>query len=101
MQIELNVAGVTFEGRQQIIGSLAQKASSHRAALVKEDDNPHDSSAVAVVVAGQKVGYVPKDYSRELRSCMGDILSTRFRPYYSQNLGCYCGTVTMNFADEE
>ena len=35
--------------------------------LEKEDDNASDSSAIKVLVSGKKVGYVSKDYTKQLR----------------------------------
>lgn len=35
--------------------------------LEKEDDNAHDSSAIKVLVGGKKVGYVSRDYTKQLR----------------------------------
>jgi len=37
------------------------------ARLVFEDNNPHDSSAVRVEIAGRKVGYVPAGFAGEFR----------------------------------
>lgn len=99
MELTLNVAGVTFEGRQDIIRGLVAK-KSHRATLQPEPDNPYDPDAVAVVVGGKKVGYVPKEYSHDVKSGLGEILFTRFSPYYSENLGCYCGTVSLILNDD-
>jgi len=40
------------------------------AVLVAEPDNPHDPRAVAVTVAGRKLGHVPRAYTRPFHEAM-------------------------------
>lgn len=50
------LAGVTFEGRQEVLARLAPGAPLR---LVRQPDNPHDSNAVAVLDPhGAQVGYL-------------------------------------------
>lgn len=66
--IVFRVAGVTFEGRQDVIG---QMVGSEAMRLIPEPNNPYDENAIGVWVAFPKhhnmagavkqVGYVPKD----------------------------------------
>lgn len=59
MKLETNVAGVTFDGRQNILKSLYGKPV--RAELRLEPENKVNSLAVAVYLNGSKVGYIPDD----------------------------------------
>lgn len=55
----LNVAGVTFEGRQRVVRSLRP---GDPLLFVPEPDNPFDPGAIAVrALDGASVGYVPRD----------------------------------------
>lgn len=55
----VNVAGVTFEGRQRVVRSLR---SGDPLLFVPEPDNPFDPGAIAVLTLdGASVGYVPRD----------------------------------------
>ena len=38
-----------------------------RITLEREDDNPHDSNAIKVLVDDEKVGYVAREYTTQLR----------------------------------
>lgn len=63
MNYVTKVAGVTFEGRQEI---LARVTKNMPCRLEPEPGNPYDSNAVAVKVATEPgkvehVGYVPKN----------------------------------------
>lgn len=52
------VAGVTFEGRQDLVQSLAANTT---VTLEKEPENPYDPNAVAVkLLNDEKLGYIPK-----------------------------------------
>lgn len=58
-----SVAGVTFEGRQDIIDDVAIRihgGEEPRASIVREPDNQYDPNACAVIVLDQKIGYVPR-----------------------------------------
>lgn len=60
--IMVKVAGVTFEGRQEIISQLTGKEAVK---IVPEPDNEFDPNALAVHVAYalevRHIGYVPRD----------------------------------------
>ena len=53
-----NVAGVTFEGRQDLIRQLNQDSVYF---LVPEPDNEYDPNAVQVIADCQCIGYVPRE----------------------------------------
>lgn len=64
-KLQTKVAGVTFEGRQNILALLATyPVNLIRVELYREPQNPYDKNAVAVVatVSGRfkaKLGYLP------------------------------------------
>jgi hypothetical protein len=53
-----NVAGVTFEGRQNFIKNLNKDSVFF---LVPEPDNEYDPNAVKVIADCECIGYVPRD----------------------------------------
>lgn len=59
------IAGVTFEGRQEILRRLLKGADTREVLiqLVPEPKNPHDSNAIKVLAGPKKecLGYVPRD----------------------------------------
>lgn len=62
--IVINVAGVTFEGRQALIRKLRVNDMLE---LVQELDNPHDQNAIKIVTKeGEQAGYVPRDLAADL-----------------------------------
>lgn len=50
-----------------IASRLPENGHFVQAALCPEDDNEHDENAVAVKIAGIKVGYLPRDAARVYR----------------------------------
>lgn len=66
-ELNFRVAGVTFEGRQEVISKL----DGGEACLLKpEPQNPFDPNAIAVYVARtpdvEHVGYVPREVAAEI-----------------------------------
>jgi single-stranded-DNA-specific exonuclease len=62
------VAGVTYEGRQDIIANLR---GNEPCRLEPEPDNPYDPNAIKVIIAlpdGTKahVGYLPRDLAKQV-----------------------------------
>jgi single-stranded-DNA-specific exonuclease len=57
------VVGVSFEGRQHVVGGLSVGASLE---LVREPENPHDPSAIAVRFGALQLGYLRREISRRL-----------------------------------
>ncbi len=68
----VKVAGVSHDGRQEILARLIKASAGDSSLTTKkgralrndrrlqpEPDNPHDPEAVAVIIGGQKVGYLP------------------------------------------
>ena len=73
---ELNVVGVTFDGRADVIRGLVGEGRSRRYVqylLVAEPQNAHDANAIAVVctAVGEAVGYVPAAVAAERRDLVG------------------------------
>ena len=79
---DINVAGVTFDGRQEVLAELyeiqeAQKAGTTTPSiaiipidLVREPDNKYDANAIQVLAEGndgpKHVGYVPRHLAAKL-----------------------------------
>lgn len=62
------VAGVTFEGRQDV---LAELAAEEPAALVREPDNAHDPNAIRVVDrVGRQIGFLAAPLAKHLAPVM-------------------------------
>lgn len=58
MKMYSKIAGVTFEGRQKIVGNLAV---GQRLKLVREPNNPYDPNAIAIKTEdSQHLGYINK-----------------------------------------
>ncbi len=57
------VVGVTFEGRQDVIGGLVPGSPLE---LRREPDNPHDPNAVAVFFGALRIGFLRKEIARRL-----------------------------------
>lgn len=58
----VRVAGVTFEGRQELIKKLSPNSIVR---LEREPTNPHDPYAVKIMADGMHIGYIPKDLARK------------------------------------
>lgn len=61
------VAGVTFEGRQEVLRVLTAPADLR---LVREPGNAHDGNAIAVVAAAGQIGYLNARLSARLAPAM-------------------------------
>ena len=62
------LAGVTFEGRQDVIGRLAPGTPLR---VVRQPDNPHDANAIALFEAhGDQVGY----FNRRLAAALAPVI---------------------------
>lgn len=60
--LEFPIAGMTYRG------DLSAYYGEHLGTLESEPTNPYDSSAIKILAEdGHHVGYVPKDYTHELR----------------------------------
>ena len=70
MQFFTKLAGVTHDGRQQIIRNLyrfGELDAGTQVFLKPEPNNPYDPNAVAVLTAnGQHLGYIPKENARQI-----------------------------------
>ena len=68
---EINLAGVSFEGRQDYISGVDSRTNVR---LQREKDNPHDSNAVSVVMNKDgseiKLGYIPKKLNSSIASLL-------------------------------
>ncbi|NQS75277.1 MAG: hypothetical protein HQP61_02370 [Peptococcaceae bacterium] len=75
-RFEIAVVGVTFEGRQEILRELYEEAEhstegwkykmSWHCGLIRQPDNPYDPNAIAVELAGEQVGFIPKALAAKL-----------------------------------
>lgn len=64
--VEIAIAGVTFEGRQQILARLTQGETVY---LVREPSNQYDRNAIRITRGnGEVLGYVPKTTAASLAS---------------------------------
>lgn len=60
--IEFDIAGMTYRG------DLSDYLGEHLGTLESEPTNPYDANAIKILAEdGHHVGYVPRDYTRELR----------------------------------
>lgn len=60
--LEFSIAGMTYRG------DLSAYYGEHLGTLEPEPTNPYDSNAIKILAEdGHHVGYVPRDYTRELR----------------------------------
>lgn len=99
--VEINLAGVTFDGRQDMIRSLDSRA---HAVLVRESDNPYDPNAVKVVATpwnvqgdlSMDIGYIPKRYAPSVASLLdaGEEIDIRIKRVIGGEDGCNYGIVT-------
>lgn len=55
--------GVTFEGRQDVIGGLVPGAPLD---LRRQPDNPHDANAIAIFFGALQIGFLRKEIARRL-----------------------------------
>lgn len=62
----VDVVGVSR--RQAMLALAARAGAVHLATLRLEDDNPHDDQAVAVELAGARVGYLSRADARRYRA---------------------------------
>jgi|SRR5690554_3666983 len=69
--IELSVAGVTFDNRQEV---LARMHVGETLWLVREPQNPYDRNAIRVQrVSGEQVGYIPRGFAAALAPAFDEI----------------------------
>jgi len=61
------VRGITFDNRQQIIAELEENMLLE---LSPEPENPYDPNAVAILFEGEKIGYIPREYSAYISSLL-------------------------------
>ncbi len=96
--IELKVAGVTFEGRQEILKGLM--GAPRLAKLIPEPDNKYDPNAIAVETNGQKIGYIPRAVACDLIGLLPAIRFVWLHPAYAEDLGNYYATLKILFKEE-
>jgi len=61
------IRGITYENRQQIIAELEENMLLE---LSPEPENPYDPNAVAILFEGEKIGYIPREYSAYISSLL-------------------------------
>lgn len=66
----LKIAGVIFDGRQELISRLAMSGKLKTGTLLRlvpDPRNPYDSNAVKVVtMSGDILGFIPKQYNSQI-----------------------------------
>lgn len=82
----IKAAGVTYEGRQEVLKYLSQfRPENLTVTLERDTDNTYDRNAIRIVVhipylkKKAKIGYVPKAYSSEIARLMDQGVNIRAR----------------------
>lgn len=80
----IKAAGVTYEGRQEVLKYLSQfRPENLTVTLERDTDNTYDRNAIRIVVhipylkKKAKIGYVPKAYSSEIARLMNQGVNVR------------------------
>ena len=76
--LPMKVAGVTFEGRQEILKMLAEMCEyAYDISLVREPNNTYDRNAIKVLTNPRglsyqmfMIGYIPKEYAKYIAELM-------------------------------
>jgi histone H1/5 len=98
--LKIKVAGVSFKkpGIKKCIRKHGEVfaenrfCGSHRVQLKREPNNPYDSYAIAVVISGNVIGYIPRSMNRSLSvKETYEVWSLRFVPF----VGEYTCTIAM------
>lgn len=101
LTVSFNVAGVTFEGRQEFLKKLFNNCSKSVVKFVREPDNKYDQCAIKVVVDGMHVGYVPRkdenneDFNTVFSEMMDSVMQTsvsvgmNYRNKYGMKVTCH------------
>lgn len=102
MKVNINVAGVTFEGRQDILKKLCACKYKPTIRLRPEPHNTYNSNAVAVTADGIKIGYVPDELCEDVKGCVegGLVRSVTADIYYSSRIEKYCAGITVDFKED-
>jgi len=87
--IDIRVVGVSYYP-----AVVAKVRKTQTISLVQEDDNPHDSNAIAVynpvVVPPEKIGHIPRDRCEALRqiwSTLRNVIASRTLIYENTVVG--------------
>lgn len=82
----IKAAGVTYEGRQEVLKYLSQfRPENLTVTLERDTSNTYDRNAIRIVVhipylkKKAKIGYVPKAYSSEIARLMDQGVNVRAR----------------------
>jgi hypothetical protein len=82
----IKAAGVTYEGRQEVLKYLSQfRPKNLTVTLERDTSNTYDRNAIRIVVhipylkKKAKIGYVPKAYSSEIARLMDQGVNVRAR----------------------
>lgn len=69
----LRVAAAAGAGRHHTAALVSDAAVPGRAVALRRDpDNPHDPNAIAVLAAGEQLGWVPRELAAELAPALDD-----------------------------
>lgn len=82
----IKAAGVTYEGRQEVLKYLSQfRPKNLTVTLERDTSNTYDRNAIRIVVhipylkKKAKIGYVPKAYSSEIAKLMDQGVNVKAR----------------------
>lgn len=105
----LNIVGVTFENRQEILkefyDNVYKEGSRNPIQLLLEDNNPYDKNAIVVAleINGElkPIGYISKDDNVELRRVFDKIENVYLQSMGANYKNILGGTIAVVIGDEE
>lgn len=103
----LNIVGVTFENRQEILkdfyDNIYKEGSKNPVQLLLEDNNPYDKNAIVVAleINGElkPIGYISKDDNIELRKVFNRIESVYLQSMGANYKNIIGGTIAVIIKD--
>lgn len=105
----LNIVGVTFENRQEILSEfydkVYQEGSKNPVQLLLDDNNEYDKNAIVVAleVDGEfkPVGFISKDDNIELRKVFSNIETVYLQSMGANYKGILGGTIAVIINQEK
>lgn len=99
-ELIFKVAGTPYDGRQDLLRSIyLQYGPNQDAELCPEDDNPYDRFAVGVWTHGKKIGYVPRNFSKDVYECMKCLINSKIKIFPEKDL--LCAEIIALYGEEE
>lgn len=105
----LNIVGVTFENRQEILkdfyDNIYKEGSKNPIQLLLEDNNPYDKNAIVVAleINGElkPIGYISKDDNIELRKVFNRIENVYLQSMGANYKNIIGGTIAVIIDDKQ